>query len=452
MVAAGFRGALLTPDAADYRTARRMFVSNPRHPNQPMMIAVCNDESDVRHALEFVQRHGLEFSVRAGGHDLQAASMCDGVVIDLSQLQAIAVDTATRTVRVGAGVRSGKLNAALTERGLAAALGCSGQVGVSGLILGGGLGWLVGKYGAACDHLIGARIVTADGRLLDVDRHRHPELLWALRGGGGNFGIVTELTLRVHPAPAVTTGIVALRGNDIAGFLRRLRDFLAGAGDELDVEPFALPAPDEPRIFIKACFSGDPSRAGQALAPLRQLAPYVADDFARRPYTGLIDPTGPIVPIMRAATPTRQADDAPGLHVRAASLAPLSDDAADSLDEQLRQGRGNWAAGFAHYIHGAAARVGPDHSPMPRIPGLLTCYVLSSWRRAHEAEPTMRWIDETVARLRPQARPTYLNYLTDDAPESVRAAYGTSYSNLRRLKRRYDPDNMFRRGRAIPPG
>ena len=133
-------------------------------------------------------------------------------------------------------------------------------------------------------------------------------------------------------------------------------------------------------------------------------------------------------------------------------MAPLSDEAAAIIAEQLQSGRGNWAAGFAHYIHGAAARVGPGHSPMPRISGLLTTYVLSSWRRAEEAEPAMRWIDDTVAHLRPHARPTYLNYLTDDAPSAVRAAYGPSFGRLRRIKRRYDPANVFRRGRNIPPG
>ena len=140
----------------------------------------------------------------------------------------------------------------------------------------------------------------------------------------------------------------------------------------------------------------------------------------------------------------------PGLHVGAASMAPVSDDAAAILAEQLRLGEGNWAAGFAHLIHGAAARVGPGHSPMPRLPGLLTIYVLTSWRRAEQAAPAMQWIDRTVERLRPHARPTYLNYLTDEAPAAVRAAYGPSFERLRSVKRRYDPANVFRRGRAIP--
>jgi FAD/FMN-containing dehydrogenase len=451
LAAAGFKGAILLPGSTDYQAARRAFVSNPRVPSAARMIAVCADESDVRRALDFVVRGALDFSVRAGGHDLLGASMCDGVVIDLSQLQSIAVDPQTRTVRVGAGVRSGKLNAALAERGLAVALGCAGQVGVAGLTLGGGLGWLAGRYGAACDHLLAARIVTADGRPLDVDADRHPDLLWALRGGGGNFGIVTELTLRAHPIPTVTSGVVALRGNDIASFLRRHRDYLASAGDDVDLEAYGFPAPTDPMIFVKACYSGDPARAERVLAPLRTLAPFVADDLAPRPYTGLIDPSGPVAPLFRFAAQARQPDDVPGLSVAAVSMAPVGDEAAAIIAEQAGRGQGNWVAGFAHLIHGAAARPPPGHSAMPRIPGLLTTYFLTSWRRSGEAGPCQAWLDESAARLRPHAKPTYLNYLTDREPAAVRAAYGSNYDRLRRIKRRYDPGNVFNKGRNIPP-
>ena len=148
--------------------------------------------------------------------------------------------------------------------------------------------------------------------------------------------------------------------------------------------------------------------------------------------------------------PVHQDDDVPGLHVGAISMAPVADAAANLIAEQLSHGAGNWAAGFAHYMHGAALRVSADHSPMPRIPGLLTTYFLRSWRRPDEAGPAMAWVDDTVARLRPYAKPTYLNYLTDDSPTAVRAAYGPSFARLQSVKLRYDPDNVFRTGRNIP--
>jgi FAD/FMN-containing dehydrogenase len=448
----GFRGEILTPPSPGYERARRMFVENPRRAARPRIIAVCADEDDVRRAIDFARERSLELAVRAGGHDMLAASTCDGLVIDLSALRSVAVDAAARTVRVGAGVRAGRLNAALAERGLAAVLGCDARVGVAGLTLGGGLGWLAGRHGAACDHLSAARLVTADGRALRAGAEEHPELRWGLRGGGGNFGVVTELTLRVHRAPRVSSGVVALRGERIASFLARHREYLASAGDDVDLETFIFAPHGAPMIFIKACHSGDPARAARALAPLRRLGTWVADDLAPRPYTGVIDPTGPVLPLFRPAASPPQAGAVPGVHVGAASLAPIGDAAAEILADGISRAEGRWAVGIAHHVHGAAARASSRTSSMRRVDGLVTAYLVASWQRPEDAERQMAWVDATVAALAAHAAPTYVNYMTSDDPAEVRRAYGDAYLRLARIKRRYDPDNLFRRNRNIVPG
>ena len=236
-LAARFNGTVLLPASKRYDAARRTFSFNPRTDRRPAAIARCKDESDVATAVEFARAKDLEIAVRSGGHDVLAASTCDdGLLIDLADLNSIRLNDTRSHVVTGPGANAGMLDRAMAAEGRLLALGCNAQVGVAGLTLGGGLGWFVGSLGAACDSLRSARLVTADGQFLTASEDQNADLLWALRGGGGNFGIVTEFELVAHPLTTVTGGYICFDGAKLPEFLRFYRDYMADAPDALVVE------------------------------------------------------------------------------------------------------------------------------------------------------------------------------------------------------------------------
>jgi len=248
---------------------------NPTSDKHPQMIVRCLAPEDVIQAVSFARDKALEVAVRSGGHDLLGASVCDGLVIDLSPMKKMRIDRERGTARVEAGIRAGELNAATQQGGLAAALGCNPAVGVAGLTLGGGLGWFLGKYGAACDHLIGADLVTAEGKMLRASATENADLLWALRGGGGNFGIVTAPDYQLHRVNQVLGGALAFRV-EIGRFLRFYRDFMQTAPDELAVEINIFLA-EQPTMVAISCWSGEPMEGRRVLRSLRSFGPPTAD-------------------------------------------------------------------------------------------------------------------------------------------------------------------------------
>jgi FAD/FMN-containing dehydrogenase len=288
-----FKGSIIVPGDADYDRARAIASVNPRTDKRPRLIARCLNTDDVERTIGFARAQSLEMAVRAGGHDLLGASVCDGgIVIDLSRMKSIVVDREHRTARVEAGVRSGDLNAATSPYGLAAVLGCHPAVGVAGLTLGGGLGWFLGRFGAACDNLLAADVITADGKLRRASADQHADLFWALRGGGGNFGIVTALEYQLHPVDRVLGGLIAFRG-DTASFLRFYRDFMKGAPDALAAE-MSIVMLDQPTILCTVCWSGEPTEGEHVLRPLRAFGPPVADAIGSVSYAHLTDRPVPI--------------------------------------------------------------------------------------------------------------------------------------------------------------
>jgi FAD/FMN-containing dehydrogenase len=445
-----FKGSIVLPGDADYDRARAIASVNPRSDKRPRIIAQCANADDVARAIEFARAQSLEMAVRAGGHDLLGASVCDGIVINVSRMKSIAIDPERRTARVEAGVRSSELNAATDSHGLAAVLGCNPGVGVAGLTLGGGLGWFVGRFGAACDHLVAADVITADGTLRRASADENADLFWALRGGGGNFGVVTEFQYQLHPIDRVLGGLIAFR-TDAASFLRFYRDFMRAAPDALAAE-MSIVMLDQPTILCTACWSGDPSEGERVLRPLRMFGPPVADAIGMVPYARLTDRPGPAFgarvfgPPPIAAPPGGATYD----YWKGGSIEDLSDQVIDRAAAMIRGASRGMSMGLGHYMHGEICRVSGNATPLPRTAGQFTYFFDANWRDPAQAAAAMGWVDESMSALRPfSSAGTYINYLSSDGSEAVRAAYGTSYERLVAVKRKYDPSNAFHLNRNI---
>ncbi|HXT17549.1 MAG TPA: FAD-binding oxidoreductase [Gemmatimonadaceae bacterium] len=437
---ASIRGTLLLPADAPYERARRTWSFNPRTDARPAAIVRCADADDVLKSVAFAREHSLELAVRGGGHDILGASTVNGgLIIDLSSMKAIEVDSRQRTARVQPGVVSGEFKAALPPD-LAPVLGCNPAVGVAGLTLGGGIGWFLGTHGAACDNLASATIATAGGELLHVSENEHPDLFWAIRGGGGNFGIVTQLEYRVHPITTVVGGVVAFRQSDIGAFLRFYRDYMKAAPDPLAVEVSIFSDPD-PVIWAMVCWNGPPDAGLRALEPLRTFATPIADTIEEAPWTRFL-----------ARMPQRTMVRTSNTYWRGDTLSVLSDGAISAFANSIASAPAGWQLGLGHYMHGRICDVAASATPFQRKLGQSTHFISASWSDGKDADRALTWVDGTWSALHQFADTgTYVNYLSESSNAAVRAAYGNSYERLAAIKRMYDPDNVFHRNRNIPP-
>ena len=444
------KGRLILPSDRDYDSARRVASFNPTSDKHPQMIVRCLAPEDVIQAVSFARDKALEVAVRSGGHDLLGASVCDGLVIDLSPMKKMHIDRERGTARVEAGIRAGELNAATQQDGLAAALGCNPAVGVAGLTLGGGLGWFLGKYGAACDHLIGADLVTAEGKLLRASATENADLLWALRGGGGNFGIVTALDYQLHQVDQVLGGALAYRV-EIERFLRFYRDFMQTAPDELAVEINIFLAAQLTVVAI-ACWSGEPMEGRRVLRSLRSFGPPIADTIDTVSYAGLTDRLAGLGAFLRQGAPPPE-KSGPGYNYwRGGSLKELSDETVEQMAATAQQAPAGCSIGVGHYMHGQVCRVSQDATPLRRTAGQFTYFFNASWNDPRMAEAQIEWVSRSWAAMqRWSSEATYINYLSSDNQAAVKASYLQSYDRLTALKRKYDPTNFFHHNRNIRP-
>jgi FAD/FMN-containing dehydrogenase len=437
------KGRLILPGEKDYETARRVMTWNPLTDKRPAMIAQCARKEDVVRCVEFAHRHNLPVAVRSGGHSYLGWGTCDdGLVIDLSLMRETSIDASKRVARAGGGVLAYNLVARAGRHRLAPVTGDCPTVGVSGLTLGGGLGWLSGKHGAVCDNLISAELVTADGRTLVASEDRNPDLFWAIRGGGGNFGIATSFEYRLHSVGEVLAGGYVYRLSDARAVLRFYRDFMATAPDELAALTYLVVANDRWLTLI-VCYSGDVKRGETLLRPLRTIANPVRDTVQARPYveTFTMPPWGETIPTAYSST-------------KGCYLRELSDDVIDiALDRFARTSLPGSAMGFDHYMHGAVCRTAPEATAFElRAPGALHVWVVSGWREASEAVRAMAWVDDTWNALQPYSGGrTYANFLSTEGEAAVKAAFGANYPRLAVIKRKYDPTNFFRRNQNIRP-
>ena len=434
--ASSLRGSVVLPDDAGYDEARAVW--NASIDRRPAAVARCADASDVQRAVDFARAHDLRIAVRGGGHGFAGHATCDGgLVIDCSPMRDVTVDVPGRIAHVAAGCTLGELDQATQAFGLASPTGTAPPTGVAGLTLGGGLGWLMGKHGLACDNLVAAEIVTADGRRLRASNDEHPDLLWGLRGGGGNFGVVTGFELRLHPIDTVYGGFVSYPYAQAAQVVRAYREFTAAAPDELTAFVGVLPLAVGPAFAVAACWSGDPRRGESVLAPLRSFG--TPDTVALR--------VMPLLELQQLLSPPPIRTAA---YARSSFLRALDDDAIAAMVEYATAVPPMLGMFFVEHFHGAAARAGD--SAFTHRAEAYNFAALAIWMEPEHADGSMAWVRGFSAALSPYfGSGVYSNYLGDGEDARVRAAYGSAYERLRALKRTWDPGNVFRLNQNIDP-
>ena len=448
--AEAMRGEVLRPGDDGYEAARPIW--NGAHDGHPALIARCAGVADVMRAVELARSENLVVAVRGGGHSIPGFSTCDGgIVIDMSGMQGVRIDPERRTARVEAGATWNVFDREAQAFGLATTGGLVSTTGVAGFTLGGGVGWLMRKHGLACDNLIGADVVTADGRLVHASEDENADLLWGLRGGGGNFGIVTSFVFRLHPVGrTVVAGPVFYPGDSAGQVLRAWRDWTGQAPEELTtlanllIAPPAPFLPEEwhgkPLVAIIAVHSGSIEDGERAVEPLRRFAEPVADLIGPMPYTtmqSLIDPLwGP----------------GPHSYMKAGFLRGLDDGAVDALLAGHAAMDSPMSEIHVHHVGGAVARV-PDNGTA--FGERSAPYLLNVIARTPSAEGYSAAVEWGRAVHRGQAAQltggTYVNFLSAEGDERVRAAYGDNYARLVALKGKYDPTNLFRLNQNIAP-
>ena len=436
-------GSVLGPQDAGYEAARA--VHNGLIDCRPALIVRCRTACDVAAALALARRAGLEVSVRGGGHYVAGRAVSDGgVMIDLAEMKAIAIDPERATATAEAGVIWGELNDAAAEHGLAVTGGVVSGTGIAGYTLIGGLGWLMAKYGLAADNLLAVELVTAEGDVLRVDAASHPDLFWALRGGGGNFGVATSFTYRLHPLQTIVGGLIAHPIEAAPALLRFYAEAVADAPDDLTVFAGLVHAPDGSGAKLSALVvfhTGDRAEAQRELAPFKAWGSPLMVEVGPMPY--------PVMnTILDAGFP------AGSLNYWLSSFTRgLPDELIDIAVERFAVVPSPMSAILLEHFHGAVTRVGATETAVPHRDQGWNLLIPSVWTDPADADANVAWSRETFAAMRPHfGTGRWLNYLGDDqADDAIRAAYGPNYDRLRDVKRRYDPDNVFHLNHNIAP-
>ncbi|HUO71275.1 MAG TPA: FAD-binding oxidoreductase [Solirubrobacteraceae bacterium] len=448
-----FGGQLLREGDEGYEDARKVW--NGHFDRRPALIARCSSVADVQAAIGYGREHSLPICVRGGGHSAHGYGTGDGVlVIDLSPMKAIEIDPAARTARAQAGLTWGEFDKATQEHGLAVTGGRFSTTGIAGLTLGSGSGWLERRCGLTVDNLIGAELVTAGGEVVTASADENPDLLWALRGGGGNFGIVTTFTYQLHEiGPMVYGGLMACLPDRAGDILRFMRDYMADAPDDLGCGLAFISAPPEPFVpeemhfapmfGIVVCWTGSIEEGERVLAPIREVAQPVMDMVQPIPYVALqsmLDGGGPH-----------------GTHayMKAEFLPDLDDEVIGKLVQHGGTRPGPMVQLLLEPMGGAISRAAADSSALGSR-DIPWCYhALSMWMDPSEdaADAHIAWARELSADLAPNTKAgVYLNYTSDEGDERVRSSFGPErYARLVALKDSYDPSNLFRMNQNIPP-
>lgn len=438
------RGQILRPGQPGYDDARTIW--NAMIDRRPALIVRCAGASDVIAAVQFAREHELRISVRGGGHNVAGSSLIDdGLMIDLSQMKSIRVDPAGRTARVEPGVRWGELDAEAQAFGLATVGGTVKTTGIAGLTLGGGFGWLTGKHGMTIDNLLSADVVTADGQLVHASETEHPDLFWALRGAGANFGIVTSFEYRLHPVgPLILGGMVIYPIEQLREMLRFYRDFAPSAPDELTVYAAAVTTPDGmPAAALALCYCGDLEAGNRVIEPVRAFGQPIVDALGPMPYMAQQELLSRVFP------------DGRQNYWKAGLTATLTDEAIETIAEYTPRVPSPLTAIVIAGSGGAAARVAPDAMAYFHRSAIYNLMILSHWEDPADNDRNVNWTREFFEAVQPHlSGGVYVNDLNDPRDEGdarVRAAYGGNYARLAALKAQYDPTNFFRQNQNIPP-
>jgi FAD/FMN-containing dehydrogenase len=445
-----FGDRLLAPDARGYDEARAIW--NAMIDRRPALIARCTTAAEVQQAVRFAGEHKLLVSIKGGGHNIAGNAVCaGGFMIDLSPMKRVTVDAAARTARVEPGVTLGELDAATQAHGLAVPLGINSTTGVAGLTLGGGFGWLTRKFGFTVDNLIAADVVTADGTRRRASDAEHADLFWALRGGGGNFGVVTEFTFRLHPVgPEVLAGLIVHPFEDMQPLVERYRQFVDAAPDDLTTWLVLRKAPPLPFVpaewhgrevaVIAFVYAGDVAAGERLLEPLRRFGRPVGEHVGAMPYAAFQQAFDPLL------TPGARN------YWKSHDFRQLTDGAAGVIREYVSRLPTPHCEIFVAHLGGASARVAPDAMAFGRRDAEFIVNVHTRWEQSSDDDRCVRWAREFFAAMAPHALGSvYVNFMPEDETDRVPAAFGANYTRLAAIKAKYDPMNLFRMNQNIQP-
>jgi hypothetical protein len=439
-LALSLRGPVIAASSDAYDAARRVNIWNPRTNRRPAFIVRCQSDDDVARTIEFARRRSLAVAVRGGGHSILGWGTCDGgVLIDLSRISDIRIDPIKRSGKAGGGVLTGPFVRAAGQYGLAPVSGECPTVGLAGLTVGGGLGWLSSKYGAACDNVLSARVVTADGRSHTTDASRSPDLFWAIRGGGGNFGVITEFEFRLHPIGEVIAGDLTYRFEDAARVFKLYREFMATAPDDFNAE---LTLVTRVSVNVNICYCGDSAAAEKLFRPWRAVAQTQKDTIRRTAY-------GMLYRMPTNGTPKSISFSA----ITGVYLPSISERLFEIIVDRINSGPEQTTVAFGHYMHGAVCEVPTDETAFDlREPNAIHLFVSASWQNPDSSNAYMTWIDQTGDLLRRYSNGRiYANFQSVEDPDSGLNVFGRNYPRLLSAKSKYDPENLLRRNPNIVP-
>ena len=442
---AGVRGGVLCPGDDGYDDARKLW--NGMIDKRPALIVCCAGAGDVVSAVNFARDHNLLTSVRGGGHSAAGNAIAEGgLMIDLSAMRSIRVNPGKQTARAEGGVKWGEFDQETQAFGLATTGGTNSDTGIGGLTLGGGIGWLSGKHGLACDNLLSVDIVTADGRLLIASQDENPDLFWAVRGGGGNFGVVTSFEYQLHPVgPTLQAGMVMHPFDKTKEVLKFYREFSGNIPDEMNTVGALLTSPEGQKVAaMAACYNGPLQEGEEALRPLKEFGPPVADHIQPMPYLALQTMLDP------AAPPGRQ------YYWKGALIETISDELIDTLINQFAAVPSPFSVLVLQQLGNATNRVPTDATAFSHRHPRYDCVIISGWEDPSEAEKNIQWTRQVYEAIRLfSSGGIYVNALgfTEDVVEGrVKDAYQpATYQRLVALKKKYDPTNLFQLNVNIKP-
>ena len=443
-------GQLIRPGDEGYDRARRVW--NGMIDRYPMLIAYCKDVEGVVESVNFARAHELLVAVRSGGHNVAGNGVCDGgLVIDLSRLKRVKVNAPSRTARAQAGLNWREFDRATQGYGLATTGGIVSRTGVAGLTLGGGIGWLMRKFGVTCDNLLSADIVTADGRLVKASASEQQELFWGVRGGGGNFGIVTEFDYQLHEVGPVLAGTIYYPASKAREILRFYRDYITDVPDELTTMfayIAASPTPflrkllhGSPVIAIHLCYTGPIETGEKVVKPLRVLGPPIEDAVRITPYVSLQS-------MLDSGSPAGLQN-----YWKSYYLKSLSDEAIEVLSSYCEDMTSPLSQVHLQHLGGAVRRIGEDEMAFSHRDAVCVLNIVTRWENPEEQEKHRTWTRDFEVAMRPfSTGGVYVNFLGEEGEDRVKAAYGPAkYTRLVALKNKFDPTNFFRMNQNIKP-
>lgn len=431
------RGPLLRPDHPDYDAVRRVY--NGMIDRHPALIARCLDTQDVVEAVRFARSHDLLVSVRGGGHSVAGHGVCEGgLMIDLSLMKGVEVDPVRQIATAQPGLRLGEFITATEKYGLVSPTGTVSDTGLAGLTLGGGYGWLSGKYGLAVDNLTAAEVVIADGRVVRADAEQHPDLYWALRGGSGNFGIVTSFELKLYPVTQVLGGLLIHPFARAREVLRYFRELTSSPLDELTATAALATAPDgHQAVAIVLCYCGPIEEGERVLAPIRAFGPPIADLVRPMKYSEMNS-------LFDAANPSGLPN-----YWKWNGLQELSDEAIDAIVDHVARVPSPRTAVLLDSVRGAVRRVSPTATAFAHRDSPYGLAILSMWDDPRENESNIEWTRRFAQAM--EVFSTGGVYVNGEPEDRAQAAYGVNYARLAQIKRVYDPTNLFRHNQNIEP-